>query len=415
MIRLSGENATKWLAAQLRGTAGRVFVCGGAAEPLVFAEAFAADPEAAAGLTFLGAWIPGANRTDWAALGAGAEGTFVSADWRQSFEGGRFSFRPITWSQTRFWLASTPMDAALFQVSPPDAEGLCSLGISVDFQPSVLPRAVLKIAHINPLMPAPVNGLRVPLAAFDAVLESERLLPSYNAGDLDPAFEAIKRHIAELTPDGGRLQFGLGKAGVAALAGMRGRKGLHIHSGMVSDPLVPLLDEDTVESVTCGMALGSAELHARAAGDRRVRFVGADHTHDIRALAAVPRLVAVNSALEVDLYGQANAERLDGRQISGIGGLTDFLKGARLSEGGVPIVALNATAKGGTLSRIVPQLTSGTVSVSRHDIGVVITEFGAADLRELTLDQRAQALIGVAAPQHRDGLANEWERMRRTF
>lgn len=413
MIRLKRDSAANWLAERLKNTTGRVFVTGGAAEPLSLAEAFAADPQAGAGLTFLGAWIPGANRTDWAALGAAAEGTFVSADWRQSFEAGRFSFRPITWSQTRQWLAATPMDAALFQVTPPDAEGNCSLGISVDFQPSVLPRKVLKLAQINPLMPRPRSGIKVPVDSFDAVFEDARLLPSYNAGDLDPAFEAIKEHIASITPDGARLQFGIGKSGVAALAGMRGRRGLHIYSGMVSDPLVPLLDEGTVESVTCGMALGGPELHRRAAEDGRVRFVSADETHDIRALAKVPKLVAVNSALEVDLFGQGNAERLDGRQISGIGGLTDFLKGARLSEGGVPIVALNATAKGGSLSRIVPQLTSGTVSISRHDVGVVITEYGVADLRDLTLDGRAQALIAVAAPQHRDGLANEWDRMRR--
>ena len=413
MIRVTRENATNWLASRLRGTPGRVFVSAGAAEPLLFAQAFAAAPEDGADLTFLGAWIPGANRTDWAALGKRAEGTFVSADWRQSFEAGRFSFRPITWSQTRTWLATTPMDAGLFQVSPPDADGNCSLGISVDFQPSVLPRNIIKLAHINPAMPTPWAGIKVPLTAFDAVTEAEMPLPSYDAGALDPAFEAIKDHIAALTPDGAHLQFGLGKAGVAALAGMRGRKGLNIHSGMVSDPLIPLLDEDTVETVTCGMALGSAELHARAAGDARVRFVSADQTHDIRALANVPRLVAVNSALEVDLYGQANAERLDGRQISGVGGLSDFLRGARLSEGGVPIVALNATAKGGTLSRIVPVLTSGTVSVSRHDMGVVITEYGAADLRGLDVDARAQALIAVAAPQHRDALANAWDEMRR--
>ncbi|MDB5431273.1 MAG: hypothetical protein JWP35_2389 [Caulobacter sp.] len=413
MIRLTGDNAANWLADRLRGSAGRVFVTGGAAEPTLFARAFAQAPETAAGLTFLGAWIPGANRTDWAALGAGAEGTFVSADWRQSFEAGRFLFRPITWSQTRTWLATTPMDAGLFQVSPPDADGMCSLGISVDFQTSALPRAILKVAHINPAMPAPCNGIKVPLDAFDAVVEAEMPLPSYDAGSLDPAFEAIKGHITTLTPDRAHLQFGLGKAGVAALAGMRGRRGLNIHSGMVSDPLIHLLDEDTVDAVTCGMALGSAELHAKAAADRRVTFVDAARTHDIRALAQVPRLIAVNSALEVDLFGQANAERLDGRQISGIGGLTDFLKGARLSEGGVPIVALNATAKGGTLSRIVPQLTSGTVSVSRHDIGVVVTEHGIADLRDLPLDARAQALIAVAAPQHRDALANEWDAMRR--
>jgi acyl-CoA hydrolase len=413
MIPLTREDLGPWLAKRLAGTGGRVFVGGCAGEPVALAEALSGTPEACAGLTFLGAWIPGANRTDWAALGKGAEGTFVSADWRASFEARRFAFRPLAYTQTLTWLKTTPMDAALVQVSPPDANGLCSLGVSVDFQPAVLSRRVLKIAQINPAMPAPVLGSSFPLAGFDAVVEADAPLLGYDAGGLDEAFEAIKDHIAGLTPDGASLQFGLGKAGVAALAGMRGRKGLNIWSGMVTDPLIPLLDEDSVVSVTCGVALGSPALYARAAGDQRVRFAAVSETHDIARLAAVPRLVAVNSALEVDLFGQANAERLGGRQVSGVGGLNDFLRGARQSPGGVPIVALNATAKGGTLSRIVPQLASGTISVSRTDMGVVVTEYGVADLRDLDLDGRAQALIAVAASQHRDGLADAWDGMRR--
>jgi acyl-CoA hydrolase len=165
--------------------------------------------------------------------------------------------------------------------------------------------------------------------------------------------------------------------------------------------------------VVCGLALGSAALFERCGSDPRIRFEPTCFTHDIRTLAAIPRLVAVNSALEVDLFGQANAEFIDGRQVSGVGGLTDFLRGARLSDGGVPIVALNATAKGGSLSRIVPRLAANAVSVPRADMGVVVTEHGVADLRGLDLNGRAQALIAVAAPEHRDGLAGAWDEMRR--
>lgn len=412
MIRLAADQALSLLAQRARG--GRVFLPGGAGEPPALAAAFRADPGLAAGLTFVGASIPGVNRTDWAGLHpqARAEGTFVCPDWRASFETGRFSFRPLTYYQAYGWLERTPLDAGLFHVSPPDADGLCSLGVAGDFAPAVLGRDIFKVAQVNPLMPD-VAGPRVPLSAFDVVAEAQSPLLEYDAGRLDPVFDAIARTVAELTPEGATVEFGLGKVGVAALAGLAGRKGLRIHTGMVTDPLLEVLDSGAVDEAVTALALGTRRLYDRCAADRRIRFEPVSFTHDVRVLAAIPRLVAVNSALEVDLFGQANAEFMDGRQVSGVGGLTDFLRGARLSEGGVPIVALGATAKGGSVSRIVPRLSPDAVSVPRADMGVVATEHGAADLRGLSLDGRAAALIAVAAPQHRDGLANAWEEMRR--
>ncbi len=412
MIRLAHDQATPWLAERMRGTGGRVFIPCGAAEPLALFEGFQAAPELAAGLTFVGAFLPTANRSDWAGLheDARAEGTFASADWRGSLEAGKFTFRPLTYFQTYGWLETTPLDAAVFQVSPPDADGNCSFGAAADLSPAVIGREVIKLALINPRMPR-TDGPSAPLAAFGAVAEIDRPLAEYDAGALDPAFDRISQTVRELTPDGASVQFGIGKAGVAALAALEGRKGLKIHSGMVTDPLLPVLDSGAADEVVTGLALGTAPLFERCGADPRIRFAPASFTHDIRTLAAIPRLVAVNSALEVDLFGQANAEFIGGRQVSGVGGLTDFLRGARLSEGGVPIVALNATAKGA--SRIVPRLAPDAVSVPRADIGVVVTEHGAADLRGLDLDGRAQALIGIAAPEHRDDLSNAWDEMRR--
>ena len=409
MIRLAPDQAVEWLAERLRGTGGRVFIPCGAAEPLALFDAFAAEPGLVGGVTFVGAFLPGANRRDWASLSR-AEGTFVSNDWRESFEAGRFAFRPLTYFQTFGWLERTPLDAAVFHVSLPNADGRCSFGVAADLSPAVAGREVLKVALLNPQMPRTV-GPFAPLDAFDVVVEGDWPLTEYDAGALDPAFDRISRTIAELTPDGASVQFGIGKAGIAALAARKGRKGLKIHSGMVTDPLLDVLDAGSVDEVVTGLALGTRPLFDRCGSDPRIRFEPSSFTHDIRTLAAIPRLVAVNSALEVDLFGQANAEFIDGRQVSGIGGLTDFLRGARLSEGGVPIVALNATAKG--KSRIVPRLAPNAVSVPRADMGVVVTEHGAADLRSLDLDARAQALIAVVAPEHRDGLANDWEQMRR--
>lgn len=413
MIRADVDFLAERLASEATSGHGRIFIQGGAAEPLQLLAAFQARPGLAEGLTFIGALVPGVNRSDWAAAtGGGSEGTFVSADWRASFEAGRFTLRPQTWFQTYGWLGETPLDAAVVQVSPPDAAGMCSLGVAADMAPAVLGRDVFKAALVNPNMPR-TQGPSVPLEAFDIVADTDAPLLAYDAGGLDPAFDVIAGRIAGLIPEGGVLQFGIGKVGVAALAGLAGRRGLKIHSGMVTEPLLEALDGGVLDEVVTGMAMGTERLYRRCGEDGRIRFAPSNFTHDVRVLAEIPRLVAINSALEVDLFGQANAEFMAGRQISGIGGLTDFLRGARLSEGGVPIVALAATAKGGSLSRIVPRLDPNAVSVPRADLAVVVTEYGVADLRGLSLEGRAQALIGVAAPQHRDGLEAAWVEMRR--
>ncbi|ATQ41086.1 hypothetical protein CSW64_01010 [Caulobacter mirabilis] len=409
------DKLAELLASRLKPGEGRLFIPGGPGEPLGLLEAFRRSPDLAAGATFVGPHVPGINRTDWAGLHAEAraEGTFLSADWRPSFEAGRFALRPLTWRQTYDWLGETPLDLAVFVVSAPDSDGEVSLGVASDLAPAVLARpGLLRAAIVNPNMPH-VQGATVPLSAFDLIAEDDTPLLGYDAGDLDPAFETIKQRLAEIMPTGASVQFGLGKAGVAALQALDGLKGLRIHSGMVTDPLLPVLESGALTEVVTGLAAGSPGLYARCAEDRRIRFEPSNVTHDIRVLAQIPRLVAVNSALEVDLLGQANAEFQGGRQISGTGGLTDFLRGARLSDGGLPILALPATAKGGAISRIVLRLGEGAVSVSRADVGLVITEHGVADLRGRTLDERAEALIGVAAPQHRDGLADAWAGLRR--
>lgn len=416
MIRLSLENLVQQLAERLSAGGGRLFIPGGPGEPLGLLEAYRRSPDLAAATTFVGAHVPGINRTDWAGLHetARAEGTFVSGDWRRSFEAGRFALRPMTWFQAFGWLATTPLDAAVFMVSPPNAEGEVSLGVGSDLAPGVARREVFKVAIVNPHMPF-TQGETFRLSDFDLVAEDETPLLAYEAGTLDPAFDAIKGHLQTIMPAGASVQFGLGKAGVAAVEALQGLKGLRIHSGMVAGPLQAALDSGALTEVVTGLAAGDAELYALCARDGRIRFESSDFTHDIRTLASIPKLVAVNSALEVDLFGQANAEFQDGRQISGTGGLTDFLRGARLSEGGLPILALPASAKRGEITRIVPRLPQTAVSVPRADVGLVITEHGIADLRGRTLDGRAEALIAVAAPNHRDALADAWADMRKTL
>ncbi|MCF8505361.1 MAG: hypothetical protein K9G59_10645 [Caulobacter sp.] len=414
MIRVSVESVAEQVARQLNRAGGRVFIPTSASEPLALLEVYRRRPDLAANLTFVGAPVPGINRNDWSALHetARAEGTFMSGDWRASFEAGRYDLRPMTWYQAYGWLGDTPLDAAVFHVSEPDAAGNVSLGIASDLAPAVIGRDIFRIALVNPAMPR-VRGAVYPLDGFDLVADAPHDLLTYDTGALDPAFDAIKRHLQGLIPQGASVQFGVGKAGIAALAALEGMKGLRIHSGMVTDPLLPVLDSGALTEVVTGLAAGSRALYDRCGSDSRIRFEPSGYTHDIRVLAEIPRLVAVNSAIEIDLFGQANAEFQDGRQISGVGGLTDFLRGARLSKGGLPILALPASARRGEISRIVPRLPPTAVSVPRADVGLVITEHGVADLRGLTLDGRAEALIGVADPGHRDRLAAAWVEIRR--
>ncbi|MCA3585784.1 acetyl-CoA hydrolase/transferase C-terminal domain-containing protein [Phenylobacterium sp.] len=395
---------------------GRVFIPGCAGEPLALAEALARRPEAAAGLAFEGVWVPGVNRTDWAGLHAQAraEAIFLAPEWRDSFEAGQLAFSPLTYTQSWRRLSERPFNIGVFTIAPPDADGRCSLGVAADFSPAVFDRTRLRIGLIHAGMPAVSNGPSVPLAAFDVVVEIDTPLPGYDAGAIDPVSAAIAVRVAALVPDGATVQTGLGKIGVATLAALADRRGLWIHSGMVTEPLIALLDRDAVDGVTTGVALGSADLYARVADDARVRFRPVGDTHAISTLAAVAQFVAVNSAIEVDLFGQVNAEWMDGRQVSGAGGLIDFLRGAWASAGGVPVVALPASAKGDALSRIVPRL-SCPPSIGRGDPVVVVTEHGVADLRGLSIEARAQALIAVASPAHRDALADGWSAMRRAM
>ena len=403
----------------------RVYAPGVAGESPLLVAALRAAPEACRGVVFTGVWLPGINRIDYAGLHdeAKAEVYFVGPDQRPSFAAGRTAYFPLSYHAVyrRFEEAPGP-DLALLHVSPPDAEGYCSLGLANDFTPAVLARAHRLLAHVNPAMPRTNAAATVAYEALDVVIEADGPLLTESpsaTGSLSPgdAFEAIAGHLARLVRDGDTLQLGIGQV-QSVLAAFRDRRDLAVHAGIVGDGLLTLATSgalaDRPAAVTTGVAYGSEELYRFVADNPRVRFAPVGYTHDIGTLRAIPRLVAINSVIEVDLLGQANAESVDGRQISSAGGITDFLRGARLSPGGLPIVALQATARRGTVSRIVAELPAGTpVSVPRGDIGLVVTEYGVADLRGRSVDARAEALIAIAAPKFRDGLQEAWRDRRR--
>jgi len=303
----------------------------------------------------------------------------------------------------------------LFQVSPPDATGLCSFGPIVDFLAELWPKIPIRIAQINPSLPR-VNGHRgIPFAELTAYFEADTPLLGTAGDEPDAVAAAIGQHIAGLVPDGATLQTGIGRIPGAVLQALRGHRGLRLHTGLVSDSALALAASGALApgtAITAGVAIGTPALYAAVTEDL-FQFKPVSHTHNPQILAAIPNLITVNSALSVDLFGQSFAEMSPRGMLSGPGGATDFARGAR-AGGGLRIVALPAAA--GKFSRIVPLGGgAGPVSLGRMDSDIIVTEYGAADLRGLTHEARAQALIQIAAPNEREGLSTSWHESSKHF
>ncbi|MEZ5984699.1 MAG: acetyl-CoA hydrolase/transferase C-terminal domain-containing protein [Hyphomonas sp.] len=406
----------------IRETAGgapRIYIPGGPAEPVRLAETFRADPELADGMTFIGHWLPGINRTAWAGLhpNASAEGTFLYAEHRASFEAGHFRLRPLHYSMAYDWLKATPLDAAFIPVSAPDQNGDVSLSLGTDMSPAITGReAVHRIALVRPDMPFPANAPRLPLTAFSDVIEDDTPLITLADPPLSSEAQAIAAHVAALLGDGFTVQSGIGSVQQIAMAAAAQHQNIRIHTGMITDAALGAIHAGAISpspgAILTGTAIGSSALYECAGADLRFNFQPVSVTHSVPVLAAIPRLAAINGGIEVDLFGQVNSEWVKGRQVASTGGLGNFVRGAQLSAGGRSIIALPATARGGKLSRIVVQLASPTVTLTRADAGYVVTEHGVADLGTADIGQRAERLIAIAAPEFRDELANDWEKLR---
>jgi 4-hydroxybutyrate CoA-transferase len=400
-----------------------VFVEGASGEPTALLEALAAAPEASDGVHYVGCRVPGVNHIDPASFHHRATLTsfFVFGDIARSYEAGKVRFLPLHYSSIWSYLAALPVDIALIQVTPPDTDGQCSLGPSVHFVPAVLDRAKLVVAEINAAMPRPAHSWLVPYERLDVAAPTDHPLVQLETGAPSEQAQRIGEQVAGLIEDGDCIQIGIGKLPASVLGALHGHKDLGLHGGMVTDEIVDLHAAGALtgarksqgpHTMVCCTALGR-RVYDWAASRNDLRFAPVSYTHDVRVLAQIERFVAINSVLAVDLSGQANAEMLHGRQVSGTGGLLDFVRGARLARGGRSILALPSTAGGGA-SRIVPRLdeTNHVVSLPRADADIVVTEHGVARLRDRSLDERAQALIRVADPTVRDRLANAWDALR---
>ena len=406
MKNLAWTNALKSFADD-----GPIYVAGCCGEPTAFLDALEEDPDLARGRTLTGVWIPGVNQRDPTRTGQRkALTSFVTPSLQVAIKEQRANVMPMHYSSTYKWLGNAAgLAGGIFQVSPP-RDGTVSLGVSADFTPSVVASKVPLIGQINAAMPEIIDSPRIPLDRFGHLIEAETSLVEYEAGSINEIYAAIGRNVAELIDDADTVQFGLGKLQTAVLAALNNHRSLKLHGGMISPGILTHLTDGSFNHATIGVALGDREFYAQIANEKRISFKPVSFTHSATTLAAIKSFVSVNSILEVDLFGQGNGEFLGETQITGHGGLVDFIRGAALSEQGRSILALPATARQGTISRITPSLGSSVpITINRADIDWIVTEYGAACLKHATIQQRANRLIEIAAPKFRTELANAWE------
>lgn len=395
-----------------------VYIPGATGESAALRQALAAEPERLDGVRLVSCLLPGMNEFDYAALHPNVRVTvfLLPGALRSGFEAGRVEAMPMAYSQAAAWLAQAPIDLAFAQVAPADADGRWSLGVASDFTPIALAAARERIALVNPALPTPARAVRAAADGFDLAVEAEGPVIVAPPARSTPQQDQLARRVAELVPDRASLQTGIGGAPAAVYEHLRGHRGLTLRSGMAVEGLRAVHEAGALEPGAVhrvGVAYGPAGFYDWLSAEDVLEFSDTRVTHGAAPLAQARRFTAINSALEVDLFGQANLEWQGGRMSSGVGGAPDFMRAAARAPDGLAITALPSTAKGGAISRIVPRLQSPTASIPRSDIDVVVTEHGAARLSALSMDARAEALIAIADPACRDALAQAWEAMRR--
>ena len=341
---------------------------------------------------------------------------FIGANVRSAVQEGRADFMPVFLSEIPRLITSrrVRIDVALIQVSPPDAHGYCSLGVSVDVVRAAVDSADLVIAEVNPRMPRTHGDSFVHVDRIACLVPVDSALPERLPEPLDEVDRAIGAHVAALVPDGATLQLGIGRIPDAVLAALDKHRDLGVHTEMFSDRVMHLTDAGVINGrrksvlpgkIVTSFVMGSRALYAWVHDNPAVEMRSSSYTNDPVIIARNEQMIAINSALSVDLTGQVAADTVMGRFFSGIGGQVDFIRGAARSAGGKPVIALRSTAKEGTVSRIRPVMEEGAgIVTSRGDVHYVVTEHGVADLWGKSIRERAMALIEIAHPDHRADL-----------
>lgn len=349
---------------------------------------------------------------------------FIGPNVREAVNAGRADYTPIYLSEIEelFETGAMPLDVALVAVSPPDSHGFCSFGVGVDTTLTAAKCARYVVAQVNSYMPRTYGDSFIHINDVDVVVESSRPLCELKKPFITPIHIAIARNVAGLIEDGAVLQTGIGGIPDAVLPFLADRKDLAIHSELISDGVIPLIEQGVItgarknfkpRKIIVGFALGTRMLFEFLDNNPFFEFHPTAYTNDPALIARNDRMIAINSALEVDLTGQVSSDSIGTQFYSGIGGQVDFLRGASRSKGGKPIIALPSTAKGGSISRIVPTLSAGAgVVTSRGLVHFVVTEHGVAYLHGKTIRERAKALIEIADPKFREELYTYSEKMK---
>jgi 4-hydroxybutyrate CoA-transferase len=326
-------------------------------------------------------------------------------------------YLPVNLSEIPRWVEQEKIDVALIQVSSPNDEGYCNLGLSVDTVRTLIKRAATVIAQVNNELPLTYGETLVHVSEIDQFVLSDRPLLSIPNGKPSEDDMKIGRYVAELIPDHATIQVGLGKIADSVLISLKSKKGLGIHSGSITDPVTELIDLGVITNehkeinqykTVCTTLTGTKELYKYSHMNKEIQLYPSDYTHNPAVISKMRNFHSINSALEVDLSGQINAEQVGDFPVAGVGGQMDFIHGARLSKGGKAIIALPSTAKKGAQSRIkvkIPYVTS-----IKSEIDYVVTEFGIASLFGKSLSERALALIAIAHPDFRDELHSDFEK-----
>jgi len=347
---------------------------------------------------------------------------FIGGNVREAINDGRADYTPIYLSEIEalFESGAMPIDVALIEVSPPDSHGFCSFGVGVDTTLTAAKCARYVVAQVNDYMPRTYGDSFIHISDIDAVVESSRPLCELKKPAVTDMHVAIARNVAGLIEDGAVLQTGVGGIPDAVLPFLGDRKDLGVHSELVSEGVIPLIENGVItgarknfkpRKIIVGFALGTRRFFEFVDNNPIFEFHPTAYTNDPGLIARNDNMVAINSALQVDLTGQVCSDSIGNQFYSGIGGQVDFLRGASRSKGGKPIIAISSTAKNGTISRIVPMLSPGAgVVTSRGLVRYVVTEHGVAYLHGKSIRERARALIQIADPKFRAELYEYCER-----
>jgi 4-hydroxybutyrate CoA-transferase len=341
---------------------------------------------------------------------------FVGPNARAAVLDGRADYVPAFLSDVPRLFASgaVPLDAVLVNVTPPDAHGFCSLGVSVEAMHAAMGAATTVIAQLNTAMPRTLGESFIHTDDIDVAVEVDVRPYEKAVGEISAVERQIGEYVAELVPNGATLQLGIGAIPTATALALRGHRDLGIHTEMFTDSVVDLVEAGVITGarkernrgkIVTSFVMGSRRLYDFVEDNPQIEMRSVDFTNDTHVIRSFGTMTAINSAIEVDLTGQVVADSIGRRIYSGVGGQMDFIRGAALAPDGRAIIALPSTAKGGTMTRIVPALQEGAgVVTTRAHARTIVTEYGVAELFGRSLRERAAALIGIAHPDHRDRL-----------